>query len=542
MVSPTTAQPEASITVAALSNGDLVKITASKRSLVTDQQHFIKTTNGSNNLEEPKRDVQTQTANISSSFRASKVSNESNSTNFINGTNGRDSKETDSSDSIIEDLSSQEQDNEQALTADAKETQPPKKTLPQPAPIPTVNVWQVRKEAMIGKKIPEITHTNEKQKEVVIEPKKVPVETSINIEADPLEVKRFPKKSIKKPKLPPILPPLEDESSWPAPAEVLIKDREKEATELSERKQSVDLSKKEDTSPKRGKGKWIPYTPIITHSTPLPTHGPKHRRRSEDSVPLPANRERRPNEKTPNNDSETSILHQNGNSNPRRRASVPPPNGREQYARRYSQSAENGQFGHHAHNPPFRGGRRGGRGRPFTGNRGPPRSATFSYSPNFSQPFGSLFSAKFPYVYDMELLKYYILQQIEYYFSIENLCKDIYLRSNMDPYGFVDIALLANFNRVKLLTLDENLVREALLNSYVIEVSGDKARKRDGWEMWLLTNKHNAEQALMDSNLIESSASIQEYEDEYEDGEAISDYIDTIDDENKENEELTGQC
>ena len=32
--------------------------------------------------------------------------------------------------------------------------------------------------------------------------------------------------------------------------------------------------------------------------------------------------------------------------------------------------------------------------------------------------------------------------------SIENLCRDIYLRSNMDEHGFIPVTVIANFNRV----------------------------------------------------------------------------------------------
>lgn len=56
----------------------------------------------------------------------------------------------------------------------------------------------------------------------------------------------------------------------------------------------------------------------------------------------------------------------------------------------------------------------------------------------------------------------------------------------MDAEGYVDLALLANFNRVKTLTMDVNLIREALLISQVLEVIDTKVRKREGWEFWLL--------------------------------------------------------
>src|SRR6185436_10086068 len=63
--------------------------------------------------------------------------------------------------------------------------------------------------------------------------------------------KRFTKKNSKKSKPAPILPPLEDQNCWPAPAEVLIKDKAKEASEQAEKKN--DTGKKEEgSSPKRG--------------------------------------------------------------------------------------------------------------------------------------------------------------------------------------------------------------------------------------------------------------------------------------------------
>ncbi|GAN06742.1 la-related protein 1 [Mucor ambiguus] len=87
---------------------------------------------------------------------------------------------------------------------------------------------------------------------------------------------------------------------------------------------------------------------------------------------------------------------------------------------------------------------------------------------------------------DADTLKMYIMQQIEYYFSVDNLCKDVFLRQQMDSNGFVDLSFIANFNRVKGLTTDLDLIREALDNSQILEVKGEKLRKREGWETWLM--------------------------------------------------------
>ena len=79
--------------------------------------------------------------------------------------------------------------------------------------------------------------------------------------------------------------------------------------------------------------------------------------------------------------------------------------------------------------------------------------------------------------------------QMNYYFSVENLCKDLYLRSHMDSQGFVFLELLAQFNRIKQLTNDMDLIRLACHHSQTIEyvnVDGiDRVRAREGWQQWV---------------------------------------------------------
>ena len=79
--------------------------------------------------------------------------------------------------------------------------------------------------------------------------------------------------------------------------------------------------------------------------------------------------------------------------------------------------------------------------------------------------------------------------QMNYYFSVENLCKDMYLRSHMDSQGFVFLELLAQFNRIKQLTSDMELIRLACHHSQIIEyvnIDGiDRVRARDGWQQWV---------------------------------------------------------
>jgi len=52
--------------------------------------------------------------------------------------------------------------------------------------------------------------------------------------------------------------------------------------------------------------------------------------------------------------------------------------------------------------------------------------------------------------------------QIRFYFSAENLAKDLYLRTHMDDQGFVSLGLLITFPRIKILALDYNTIIECL--------------------------------------------------------------------------------
>ncbi|KAI8816497.1 uncharacterized protein EV422DRAFT_285675 [Fimicolochytrium jonesii] len=127
---------------------------------------------------------------------------------------------------------------------------------------------------------------------------------------------------------------------------------------------------------------------------------------------------------------------------------------------------------------------------------------------------------------DVETYKWWIRAQIEYYFSVENLCRDIYFRRQMDSNnGGVPLLLIGGFNRVRSLingakvktqyniaaenpeaveaiaavdshTWVEEFLKSACVDSEVVEVivegPGEAlVRRKDGWEFWLLP-KDNA--------------------------------------------------
>ena len=63
---------------------------------------------------------------------------------------------------------------------------------------------------------------------------------------------------------------------------------------------------------------------------------------------------------------------------------------------------------------------------------------------------------------DHFLLRDQLQQQIEYYFSPQNLAKDTFLRSQMDGDHYVLVSLIAGFNCVRRLTQDLNLITDAI--------------------------------------------------------------------------------
>ncbi|KAI3717104.1 hypothetical protein L1987_68471 [Smallanthus sonchifolius] len=79
-----------------------------------------------------------------------------------------------------------------------------------------------------------------------------------------------------------------------------------------------------------------------------------------------------------------------------------------------------------------------------------------------------------------------IVKQIDFYFSNDNLVKDTYLRRYMDEQGWVHVNLIASFNKVSSLTDNVKLILDVMQKSTVVEVQGDKMRRRNDWMRWLM--------------------------------------------------------
>ncbi|KAG0155476.1 hypothetical protein PDIDSM_1053 [Penicillium digitatum] len=81
--------------------------------------------------------------------------------------------------------------------------------------------------------------------------------------------------------------------------------------------------------------------------------------------------------------------------------------------------------------------------------------------------------------------------QLEYYFSVDNMCKDMFLRKQMDSQGFVPLNVLASFKRVKSLTEDFELLRHVArqlrnVECQIGEDGVDRLRPREKWQQWVL--------------------------------------------------------
>lgn len=180
-----------------------------------------------------------------------------------------------------------------------------------------------------------------------------------------------------------------------------------------------------------------------------------------------------------------------------------PPNGYvvRQNSNPYSPSMQQPPFNNQFAQASSRGGRGGSRSQPIPSNsvfgRFPhninPQMAPLQTPGSiyeYQQPSLTSASAYGPYP-DHHALVNMVTMQLEYYFSIDNLCKDVYLRKHMDSQGFVFLNFIAGFKRIQALTQDIEFLRFASLESTLIDVIKgedgiDRLRRKEGWEKWVL--------------------------------------------------------
>ena len=128
-------------------------------------------------------------------------------------------------------------------------------------------------------------------------------------------------------------------------------------------------------------------------------------------------------------------------------------------------------------------------GGPVMGHMAPLQTSNTMY--DYQQPMQPLGSQPYnPYIDHTSVLAL-VTMQLEYYFSIDNLCKDVYLRKHMDSQGFVFLNFIAGFKRIQALTQELDLLRQACQDSAIIElIRGsdglDRLRRVEGADKWVL--------------------------------------------------------
>lgn len=67
-------------------------------------------------------------------------------------------------------------------------------------------------------------------------------------------------------------------------------------------------------------------------------------------------------------------------------------------------------------------------------------------------------------------MKEHLMRQIEYYFSDDNLARDLFMRRNMDAEGYLPVQMIASFNRIRNMGVGWEDVLQAVRDSDLLEL------------------------------------------------------------------------
>ena len=98
-----------------------------------------------------------------------------------------------------------------------------------------------------------------------------------------------------------------------------------------------------------------------------------------------------------------------------------------------------------------------------------------------------------------------VIVPLRYWLGFENLIKDIYLRLQMNENGWAPISLLASFPRLRAMTTDISVLREACVSSSILELDahGHYLRLKDDWQRWILPFSPGARMTHHDSDTVD---------------------------------------
>ena len=162
-----------------------------------------------------------------------------------------------------------------------------------------------------------------------------------------------------------------------------------------------------------------------------------------------------------------------------------------------SSQSHNPSYNQVPYGAPFPNASQGHRGRPGSISAGRSQSnggrhggGRIAAMPPVNMAYDAGMYSQTPFNYFETSILTLVQTQIEYYFSIDNLCKDMFLRKHMDSQGLVYLSTIAQFRRMLELTHDVTLIRVASQNSREVElITGedglDRIRRREGWKTWV---------------------------------------------------------
>jgi hypothetical protein len=149
---------------------------------------------------------------------------------------------------------------------------------------------------------------------------------------------------------------------------------------------------------------------------------------------------------------------------------------------------------------------------PLVTPTGPVMAGGYFMSPTGQVVYYPPVAFNVPNAVSPDALKDSVRRQVEYYFSAENLTRDFFLRGKMDTEGWIEVHLIAGFNRVRMLTPDPAVIVDALLGSATVEISpdGSRMRAREGPLQWVLAGAAPAAKPAAAAKGGESAAAAKE--------------------------------
>jgi la-related protein 1 len=120
---------------------------------------------------------------------------------------------------------------------------------------------------------------------------------------------------------------------------------------------------------------------------------------------------------------------------------------------------------------------------------------SYFYATDYTIP-AILQSPIYSVAFDTNYRSQRIVHQLGYYFSVSNLCKDLYLRKLIDANGGIKLTELIKFNRLKILTnngndidLLTNVINDNKSRLGVELINNQTAVRLVNWKQWIL-NPH----------------------------------------------------